>query len=88
MIQTAYTPEAKASLARVPEDRSVVFGRLVENMGGRLSAVYNSMGDYDAIAIFEAPNEQTAEAGTDGSPPVPASYLIHQSAYRECLRSS
>ena len=62
MIQTAYTPEAKASLARVPEDRSVVFGRLVENMGGRLSAVYNSMGDYDAIAIFEAPNEQTAHS--------------------------
>jgi hypothetical protein len=34
MIQFAYTPEAKAALARVPEDRSVVFGRLVEDMGG------------------------------------------------------
>jgi hypothetical protein len=26
MIQFAYTPEAKAALARVPEDRSVVCG--------------------------------------------------------------
>lgn len=28
MIQFAYTPEAKAALARVPEDRSVAFGQL------------------------------------------------------------
>jgi hypothetical protein len=26
MTQSAYTPEAKAALARVPKDRSVVFG--------------------------------------------------------------
>ena len=62
MIQWAYTPEAKAALARVPEDRSVVFGSLVEKMGGQLNAFYNSMGDYDGIAIFEAPNEQTAHS--------------------------
>jgi hypothetical protein len=38
MLQVAYTPEAKAALARVPEDRSVVFGQLVEEMGGHLNA--------------------------------------------------
>jgi hypothetical protein len=27
MIQFVYTPEAKAALAREPEDRSVVFGQ-------------------------------------------------------------
>ena len=62
MIQFAYTPEAKAALARVPEDRSVVFGQLVEDMGGRLNAFYNSMGDYDGMAIFEAPNERAAHS--------------------------
>ena len=62
MIQFAYTPEAKAALARVPEDRSVVFGELVEGMGGRLDAFYNSLGDYDGVAIFEAPDEQTAHS--------------------------
>jgi len=60
MIQFAYTPEAKAALARVPEDRSVVFGQLVEDMGGHLHSFYNSLGDYDGVAIFEAPDEQTA----------------------------
>jgi uncharacterized protein with GYD domain len=62
MIQFAYTPEAKAALARVPEDRSVVFGQLVEDMGGRLQAFYNSLGEYDGVAIFEAPDEQTAHS--------------------------
>ena len=62
MIQFAYTPEAKAALARVPEDRSVVFGKLVEDMGGQLNAFYNTLGDYDGVAIFEAPDEQTAHS--------------------------
>ena len=62
MIQFAYTPEAKAALARVPEDRSVVFGQLVEDMGGHLNSFYNSLGDYDGVAIFEAPDEQTAHS--------------------------
>src|SRR5215218_2127410 len=44
---------------RGPERR---FGRLVEDMGGQLNAFYNSMGDYDGIAIFEAPNERTAHS--------------------------
>ena len=60
MIQVAYTPEAKAALAQVPEDRSIVFGGLVEEMGGRLDAFYNTLGEYDALAIFEAPDEETA----------------------------
>jgi uncharacterized protein with GYD domain len=62
MIQFAYTPEAKAALAQVPEDRSVVFGQLVEDMGGRLNAFYNSLGEYDGVAIFEAPSEQAAHS--------------------------
>jgi uncharacterized protein with GYD domain len=62
MVQFAYTPEAKAALARAPEDRSVVFGQLVEDMGGQLKAFYNSLGDYDGVAIFEAPDEQTAHS--------------------------
>jgi uncharacterized protein with GYD domain len=62
MIQFAYTPEAKAALARVPEDRSVVFGKLVGEMGGQLNAFYSSLGDYDGVAIFEAPDEQAAHS--------------------------
>jgi uncharacterized protein with GYD domain len=62
MIQFAYTPEAKAALARVPEDRSVVFGQLVEDMGGQMHAFYKSLGEYDGVTIFEAPDEQAAHS--------------------------
>jgi uncharacterized protein with GYD domain len=62
MIQFAYTPEAKAALARVPEDRSAVFGRLVEDMGGQMHASYRTLGDYDGVTIFEAPDEQAAHS--------------------------
>jgi uncharacterized protein with GYD domain len=62
MIQFAYTPEAKAALARVPEDRSAVFEQLVEEMGGQMHASYSSLGDYDGVTIFEAPDEQAAHS--------------------------
>ncbi len=62
MIQFSYTPEAKAALAQEPEDRSIVFGELLEDMGGQLHAFYQTMGEYDGVAIFEAPDEHTANA--------------------------
>jgi GYD domain len=31
-------------------------------MGGRLNAFYNCLGEYDGVAIFEAPDEQTAHS--------------------------
>ena len=62
MLQFSYIPTAKAALAREPEDRSVVFGELVENMGGQLNAYYHTMGEYDGIAIFEAPDEHAAHS--------------------------
>ena len=60
MLQFSYTPEAKAALAQHPEDRSVVFENLLEDMGGQLSAFYHTMGEYDGVAIFEAPDEHAA----------------------------
>lgn len=62
MTQFAYTPEAWAALIRSPEDRSEAVRGLLENMGGRLVAFYNSFGEYDGMIIFEAPDEGTAAA--------------------------
>ena len=36
MSQVSYTSEAWAKMTQNPEDRSEVFGRLTESMGGRL----------------------------------------------------
>ena len=62
MSQFAYTSDAWAALAQNPEDRSEPIRGLAEAMGGRLIAFYNTFGEYDGLAIFEAPDEGTAAA--------------------------
>ena len=62
MSQFAYTSEAWAALTHNPEDRSEPIRALAENLGGRLISYYNSFGEYDGVAIFEAPDEGTAAA--------------------------
>ncbi len=57
MSQFSYTPEAWASLAQQPEDRSEAIGGLIESLGGRLISFYYSFGDYDGLLISEAPDE-------------------------------
>jgi uncharacterized protein with GYD domain len=62
MTQFAYTPEAWAVLIDSPEDRSAPVRELTESMGGRLIGWYLSMGDYDGLLIYEAPDDATAGA--------------------------
>jgi uncharacterized protein with GYD domain len=62
MTQFAYTPEAWAALVDNPEDRSVPVRQLAESMGGRLVGWYLSLGEYDGLLIFEAPDDATAGA--------------------------
>jgi uncharacterized protein with GYD domain len=62
MSQVSYTSEAWAAMTQNPEDRSEVFGRLTETMGGRLLSWYYIFGEYDVLVIYEAPDERTAAA--------------------------
>ena len=62
MTQFDYTPEAWAALVDNPEDRSAHVRELTESMGGRLIGWYLSMGDYDGLLIYEAPDDATAGA--------------------------
>jgi uncharacterized protein with GYD domain len=62
MTQFAYTQEAWATLAENPEDRSAPVRELLETMGGRLVSWYLSFGEYDGLAIYEAPDDATAGA--------------------------
>jgi uncharacterized protein with GYD domain len=62
MTQFAYTTEAWNALVKKPEDRSKVFGELVEKMGGSFVSLYYCMGEYDGLVIYEAPDEPTAMA--------------------------
>ena len=62
MSQVSYTSDAWAAMTQNPEDRSEVFGRLTEFMGGRLLHWYYTFGEYDVLVIYEAPDEGTAGA--------------------------
>jgi uncharacterized protein with GYD domain len=62
MTQFSYTPEAWAALVENPEDRSAILGRLVESFGGRLVSFYYCRGEYDGVAIMEAPDDITGNA--------------------------
>ena len=60
MTQFAYTAEAWKALVKKPEDRAAVLAEHVQKMGGRMLSFYYCMGDFDGVAIFEAPDETTA----------------------------
>jgi uncharacterized protein with GYD domain len=62
MTQFGYTSEAWAALAKKPEDRAQALRSLIEKFGGHLREMYYCFGDYDGLAIFDAPDDQTAAA--------------------------
>ena len=63
MTQFAYTPEAWATLVRNPADRKEALAKLMQSVGARLMDLYYCFGDYDGVALFEAPDDTTAVAG-------------------------
>ncbi len=62
MTQFAYTPEAWAALTKKPENRAEGLSRLAKEMGGRLVDMYYCFGDFDGVALIEAPDDATAAA--------------------------
>lgn len=60
MVQFAYTAEALATMAKNPQDRSVPSRELIEKLGGRLIGFYFCFGEYDGVAIYEAPDDTAA----------------------------
>src|SRR5215472_15079415 len=62
MTQFAYTAEAWAALAKNPQDRSVPIREVSEKLGARLVGLYYCFGEYDGVALVEAPDETTAMA--------------------------
>ena len=63
MVQFAYTAEASATLVKNPQDRSAAGREAVQKLGGRLISFYYCFGEYDGVAITEAPDDSAALAG-------------------------
>jgi uncharacterized protein with GYD domain len=62
MFQFAYTSQAWAALAEHPADRSEEVTKMAKKMGGKLVSLYYTMGEYDGMAILEAPNDEAVMA--------------------------
>ena len=62
MVQGAYTAEAVAAMTKNPQDRSAPTRELGQKLGGRLVGFYFCFGEYDFVAITEAPDDITAGA--------------------------
>lgn len=62
MGQGAYTAEAAAALAKTPQDRVAGVRALLERLGGTLESFHYSLGEYDVMVIYSAPDDVTATA--------------------------
>jgi uncharacterized protein with GYD domain len=60
MYQISYTSEAMAALVREPQDRIEAARSAIEALGGKFVAAGYPFGEYDAIVLFEAPDDTTA----------------------------
>jgi uncharacterized protein with GYD domain len=60
--EAAYTPESLAAQIKEPKDRLEVTKPLFEAAGARILVGGYSFGDYDAVVIFEAPDDTAAAA--------------------------
>ncbi len=58
-----YTDAAVKAMAENPQDREAAARKLAEGFGGKLDMIYwMTSGPYDGFAVFEFPDDVTAEA--------------------------
>jgi uncharacterized protein with GYD domain len=57
ITQGRYTREAIKGMIVRPEDRADAVARLLGKIGGRLIAYYVTFGEYDFLAVAEAPSD-------------------------------
>jgi len=58
ITQGRYTPDAVKGMVAKPEDREKAVADLMEKAGAKLLALYFTFGEYDVLAITEAPSEE------------------------------
>ena len=62
MIQFAYTADAWSAMTKNPVDRSEAIRGLAQKLGGKFTGLYYTMGEWDGVVLFEAPDDATAIA--------------------------
>jgi uncharacterized protein with GYD domain len=62
MFQASYSGDALSALGKNPENRTDTVRRLIESVGGRLESFYLCFGEFDAVCIYEVPDNTAAAA--------------------------
>lgn len=62
MAQVSYTPEAWTTLVQSPQNRAEAVRPIFESMGGTLIGWWLAFGEYDAVVIYELPDNVAAAA--------------------------
>lgn len=62
MYQAAYTPESLAAQIKDPQDRIHVVAPAFSAVGAKIIAAGYVFGDYDIVAVYEAPDDESAAA--------------------------
>ena len=62
LVQVSYNNQGVSGLVSNPQDRSVPIRQLIEAAGGKLETFDYAFGDYDVVAIVDAPDNVTMAA--------------------------
>ena len=62
MYQVSYTAQAVAAMVREPQDRIEAVRPAIEALGCKLVAAGYPFGEYDAVVLYEAPDDASAAA--------------------------
>ena len=62
MSEAAYTPDSLGAQIKEPKDRLEVVSPVLEAAGGKLVVGGYCFGEYDVVAIYEAPDDTSAAA--------------------------
>src|SRR5262245_13750375 len=62
ITQGRYTQSAVTEMIATPEGRAEAVEKIITAAGGKLHSYYVTFGDYDFLAIIEAPDEKTVLA--------------------------
>jgi uncharacterized protein with GYD domain len=64
LVQLSYTNKAWETLLREPQNRLEHVRPAIEDMGGKIESAFLSFGEYDVVALFQMPDNVSAEAVT------------------------
>jgi uncharacterized protein with GYD domain len=62
LFQATYTSDAWAAQVKNPHNRVEALRPVIEGLGGRIESAYFAFGEYDAVAIFDMPDNVSMAA--------------------------